>query len=377
MTEIKSMQDVIAELGVIARTCHSESYRLHVGCFTQTIDNIIAFLESPPTPDIEAVAREIAERLSTMECLDGGLSLASVQGAVLFILRRHFPPQDAAVKELVEITKRRIDRMRKEINAARYQIGELETLRARGNHGEYVHRKTCVENAILLWESMIHEDERALRPFAAPQEQPDIGNKDLGPDPKSSATDVTVVGCARCGVRPAQDRSICCKECDDEMGYHKAEGEGDVFTGLFFKARDRWQAANGDADYIADAPDEVIRQAVQPIIARLTAENEKVRKYAAEMKESRDQFLQDSTDDMECLPGCNSYGHEEICPVVNTAEAWRKLRERTHNAERERDEAVNILDSLRSTVMVFYNGPFSIIEKRSSDFRSRLGKDQP
>ena len=52
---------------------------------------------------------------------------------------------------------------------------------------------------------------------------------------------------------------------------------------------------------------------------------------------SRKQFLKDVSDDMECLPYCNRYGHEDNCPVVNTAAAWRNLRAeidylRTRNA---------------------------------------------
>ena len=56
----------------------------------------------------------------------------------------------------------------------------------------------------------------------------------------------------------------------------------------------------------------------------------KIRDLDAELQKvtaSRKQFLDDCSDDMECLPECNSYGHQELCPVTNPAAAWRQLRE--------------------------------------------------
>ena len=47
-------------------------------------------------------------------------------------------------------------------------------------------------------------------------------------------------------------------------------------------------------------------------------------------------FLADTTEDMECLDGCDSYGHEEDCPVVNPFAAWRNLRTKLEKAEQER-----------------------------------------
>lgn len=41
----------------------------------------------------------------------------------------------------------------------------------------------------------------------------------------------------------------------------------------------------------------------------------------------RRQFLTDVIDDMECLPGCDSVDHEELCPVTNPMQAFRQLRE--------------------------------------------------
>ena len=37
-------------------------------------------------------------------------------------------------------------------------------------------------------------------------------------------------------------------------------------------------------------------------------------------------FREDVGDGFECLPGCNSHGHEDACPVTNPHVAWRQLR---------------------------------------------------
>ena len=39
------------------------------------------------------------------------------------------------------------------------------------------------------------------------------------------------------------------------------------------------------------------------------------------------QYLADTSEDMECLEGCDSYGHEDDCPVTNPMAAFRKLRQ--------------------------------------------------
>lgn len=51
-------------------------------------------------------------------------------------------------------------------------------------------------------------------------------------------------------------------------------------------------------------------------------------------KASLAQFLRDTSEAMSCLPGCDSQAHEELCPVVNPAAAWRML-----NADRDRYRA--------------------------------------
>ena len=39
-----------------------------------------------------------------------------------------------------------------------------------------------------------------------------------------------------------------------------------------------------------------------------------------------DLYLKDTTDGMECPDGCDSYAHEDDCPVAYPVEAWRLLR---------------------------------------------------
>jgi len=45
------------------------------------------------------------------------------------------------------------------------------------------------------------------------------------------------------------------------------------------------------------------------------------------------QYLTDTSEDMECLERCDSYGHEEDCPVANPMAAFRKLRNRNKALE--------------------------------------------
>jgi hypothetical protein len=54
-------------------------------------------------------------------------------------------------------------------------------------------------------------------------------------------------------------------------------------------------------------------------LAAITAERDAAR---ASLK----QFLQDISDDMECLPTCDSTMHYDACPVAFPAAAWGQLR---------------------------------------------------
>lgn len=50
-------------------------------------------------------------------------------------------------------------------------------------------------------------------------------------------------------------------------------------------------------------------------------------------REARQQFISDVSEGMECLPGCDSHGHEEGCPVADPMAAFRNLRENLQRAE--------------------------------------------
>lgn len=67
----------------------------------------------------------------------------------------------------------------------------------------------------------------------------------------------------------------------------------------------------------------------------------KIETLAAENARLR-QFAKDVSDDMECLDTCDSYGHDDLCPVANPVEAWRQLRQ-------EKAELVEALETLRNT----------------------------
>lgn len=49
------------------------------------------------------------------------------------------------------------------------------------------------------------------------------------------------------------------------------------------------------------------------------------------------QYVADTSDGFECLPNCDSFGHEELCPVTNTVQAFRLLRERLADQDTVRE----------------------------------------
>lgn len=50
------------------------------------------------------------------------------------------------------------------------------------------------------------------------------------------------------------------------------------------------------------------------------------------------QYVADTSDGFECETGCDSYGHTELCPVTNTVQAFRLLRERLAALEQANKE---------------------------------------
>jgi hypothetical protein len=70
-----------------------------------------------------------------------------------------------------------------------------------------------------------------------------------------------------------------------------------------------------------------------------------VERLANDLKLSRG-VVKDVFDDMECLPNCDSYGHEEECPDVNPMAAFRKLRQERDELRRLLLEANQIVEAL-------------------------------
>ncbi len=51
------------------------------------------------------------------------------------------------------------------------------------------------------------------------------------------------------------------------------------------------------------------------------------------------QYLTDTCEDMECLDGCTSHGHEDDCPVTNPMAAFRQLKEMIDEARKYMTDA--------------------------------------
>ena len=78
---------------------------------------------------------------------------------------------------------------------------------------------------------------------------------------------------------------------------------------------------------------------IDQIASRLAAE-ERVKELEAKHDRLRadfDALCKDTVDGMECLPTCDSYGHDDACPVAYPVNAWRLLRAELEKARRERD----------------------------------------
>jgi hypothetical protein len=51
------------------------------------------------------------------------------------------------------------------------------------------------------------------------------------------------------------------------------------------------------------------------------------------------QYLMDTTQGFECLPACDSNGHETMCPVRNPVAAWRLIRRQVQELTSQLDDA--------------------------------------
>ena len=82
---------------------------------------------------------------------------------------------------------------------------------------------------------------------------------------------------------------------------------------------------------------------VQSLRTQLEQQDARLAEYQREFCAATDagelarmrQYFHDTSDDMQCLEKCDSYGHEELCPVTNAMAAFRQLRAQLEEKERE------------------------------------------
>lgn len=80
------------------------------------------------------------------------------------------------------------------------------------------------------------------------------------------------------------------------------------------------------AEALLDLADNVYNNGdVEDFLALNTALESVCRERDEAQKHFR-QICEDTSTDMECLPGCDSISHEALCPVTNTQEAWRRMK---------------------------------------------------
>jgi len=63
-------------------------------------------------------------------------------------------------------------------------------------------------------------------------------------------------------------------------------------------------------------------------------------------------YVRDTSEDMECLPLCDSNGHEELCPVTNVMQAFRLLRERLAEKTAALQQAETLTERLKQEAQV-------------------------
>ena len=62
------------------------------------------------------------------------------------------------------------------------------------------------------------------------------------------------------------------------------------------------------------------------------------------------QYLIDTSEGFECLPGCNSNGHETMCPVSNPLVAWRLIRSQLQEVTSRLNQARAEVKELRRLI---------------------------
>jgi len=101
------------------------------------------------------------------------------------------------------------------------------------------------------------------------------------------------------------------------------------------------------------------------------------------------QYLSDTSEDMECLEGCDSYGHEDDCPVANPMAAFRKLRQWVddlqsgmyincvycgHRYGPQDEVPASMADVLKEHIEVCPKHPMSKLKKELEQLRLRIQK---
>ena len=91
-------------------------------------------------------------------------------------------------------------------------------------------------------------------------------------------------------------------------------------------------------------------------LARLRSENESFK-----------QLIKDTVYGMECPEICDSYGHDENCPVANPEVAWRQLREENTRLRAENELLLETIDALQPAIYIgpttrtVFNEPISVM----------------
>lgn len=78
------------------------------------------------------------------------------------------------------------------------------------------------------------------------------------------------------------------------------------------------------------------RDIFESIIDGYEEEKETIKAENARLR----QLIKDTVDGMECLETCNTYGHDERCPIAYPEYAWRILQE-------EKAELIKILEEIK------------------------------
>ena len=65
-------------------------------------------------------------------------------------------------------------------------------------------------------------------------------------------------------------------------------------------------------------------------------------------------FVTDVSEDMECLPECDSHVHADLCPVTNPVEAWRMLRLEIERLKAGYSEAIEDIESWAAYAMDYF-----------------------